>query len=79
VHAGTDTLPALSALFSESHARFVVSVPAARAGEAAALFGDRATRLGEVGGDALEVTWRGAHVVRLPVTDLARAWQRGLL
>ncbi len=79
VHSGADTLPALSALFSESHARFVVSVPAARAGEAAALFGDRAARLGEVGGDTLEVLWRGAPVVRLPVADLARAWQRGLL
>jgi phosphoribosylformylglycinamidine synthase subunit PurSL len=79
VHAGADTLPALSALFSESHARFVVSVPAARAAETSALFGDRAVRLGAVDGDALEITWRGEHVVRLPVADLARAWQRGLL
>ncbi len=77
VHSGADTLPAFSALFSESHARFVVSVPAARADEASALFGDRASRLGEVGGDALEITWRGEHTLRLAVADLARAWQRG--
>ncbi len=78
VQSGADELPALAALFAESHARFVVTVPPEREPEAAALFGARARRLGVVGGAELVVRWRDTERVRLSVDALTSAYETRL-
>jgi phosphoribosylformylglycinamidine synthase len=60
--------------FAESHSRFVVSVSPDKAPALLALFGDDATRLGEVGGDSLLVD--GVSLGAL--SALEAAWLRPL-
>jgi phosphoribosylformylglycinamidine synthase len=59
-----------AALFGEGPGAFVVSAPA----EALAAFGQAATVIGTVGGDALEI----AGALSVPVSQLAAAHARGL-
>ncbi len=71
-------LSAYAALYSESHARFVVSTRPEHEAELAALFGSRATRLGRTGGDMLRVSFEGQRLFELPVSDLTRAYETSL-
>lgn len=71
-------LSPLAALFSESHARFVVSVHEGRAEEAARLFGPRATRLGTVGGDSLIVRHAGKTPIASDLASLTLAYETRL-
>lgn len=69
------TLSTEGALFGESHSRFVVSVPAERAAELEAIFGENAFYLGTVGGERLHISRSSQTLVQQPVGALLDAWQ----
>jgi len=71
-------LSAYATLFSESNARFVVSVRRENARAFDELFGDRATRLGVVGGGALSVAYEGKSLLDLPLAALTAAYETRL-
>ncbi|GAA1870262.1 phosphoribosylformylglycinamidine synthase subunit PurL [Pseudonocardia ailaonensis] len=79
-HGASVTLPTVDpfvGLFSESTGRVLVTVPAAGAAAllvAAGEAGVPATRLGTVGGDALEI----AEIPALPLAELREAWEATL-
>jgi phosphoribosylformylglycinamidine synthase II len=78
LHLPDTGLDAYAALFSESNARFVVSVRPSDADAVEALFGDRATRLGHVRGERLLVSAKSGTLVDLPVSSLADAYETRL-
>ncbi|MBW6458626.1 MAG: phosphoribosylformylglycinamidine synthase, partial [FCB group bacterium] len=66
-------------LFSESHSRFVVSVPPENAPAFDALFGDDCRCIGMVTEDnALHVILEGEEVIRVRTAELLEAWRNGL-
>jgi phosphoribosylformylglycinamidine synthase len=78
LHLPDTGLDAYAALYSESNARFVVSVRPSDADALEALFGDRATRLGHVRGERLLVSAKSGTLVDLPVSSLADAYETRL-
>ena len=78
LHLPDTGLDAYAALFSESNARFVVSVRPSDTDALEALFGDRATRLGHVRGERLHVSAKSGTLVDLPVSSLADAYETRL-
>jgi phosphoribosylformylglycinamidine synthase subunit PurSL len=71
--------PLLAALFSESHSRFVVSVPPACRERFEALLGSRATAIGTVVARP-EIVFRSGEgpVARIGTADVLAAWSRDL-
>lgn len=70
---------ALAELYSESHSRFVVSVPLEQIGGFEALMGDDCKKLGNVTEmDEMKVRIDGEDVIKTRVTDLHEAWSNGL-
>lgn len=65
-------------LFSESNARFLVSVKPEDEGALTQIFGPRATRLGRTAGDALSVTSAGEKLFTLSLAALTGAYQTRL-
>jgi phosphoribosylformylglycinamidine synthase len=71
-------LSPLAALFSESHARFVIAVPPQHEEETSRLFGSRATRIGTVGGGSLIVRRAGKTLIASGLDSLALAYETRL-
>ena len=70
-------LSTYAALFSESHARFVVSVRPEHEAAMTRILGARATRLGHTGGHSLRLK-SGAEEVELPLATLTAAYETRL-
>ena len=72
-------LPPATFLFSETHSRFLASVPPERAGRVEEIFGTDALRIGKVTGEqVLDLAIPGKEPVRIPLARLLSAWKRGL-
>jgi phosphoribosylformylglycinamidine synthase len=69
----------LTALFGESHSRFVVSVRPEHTAELERVLAGRCKRLGTVTVErCLSVAWRGRPLFTADVDELAEAWSAGL-
>jgi phosphoribosylformylglycinamidine synthase len=70
---------ALAELFSESHSRFVVSVPDNRCAEFEAILGFDCKKLGVVNDNGdMKIEIEGREVIKTRVSDLHEAWSKGL-
>ena len=70
---------ALAELYSESHSRFVVSVPAEKVAEFEAVLGPDCIKLGTViDDDDMSISIGGKDVIKTKVSDLHEAWSNGL-
>jgi len=70
---------ALAELFSESHSRFVVSVPEKNTKAFKKLFGDDCRKLGQVNNeDNMTIVIDGEEVINSKIQDLFKVWENGL-
>ncbi|MCK5816760.1 MAG: phosphoribosylformylglycinamidine synthase, partial [Candidatus Marinimicrobia bacterium] len=70
---------ALAELFSESHSRFVVSVPETNAKAFKKLFANDCRKLGQVNNeDNMTIVIDGEEVINSKIQDLFEAWKNGL-
>ncbi|MFW5808472.1 MAG: hypothetical protein ACOCWH_05430, partial [Spirochaetota bacterium] len=70
---------AFSALFSESHSRFIVTVRNENASAFESIMEDRAFHLGTVSGDGqFTILYSGREVISAPVASLCASWKKRL-
>ncbi len=71
---GLGDLPDAVKLFSESHSRFLVTVCENNQIEFEKIFGSRATKLGDVGGDEIKIKSKGKPIISESLGVLLDAW-----